>query len=184
MLGTKLYWNPFFFTGHQNVKKLNGRAARTAYGLTFLPYCKITVSFFLFSVKMQSKQDESCTNRLQFVKKKHKLTPYKTKNGEPNYVVHKFFFNFLQELPLQKLGDRHPNSKNLGTDIQILQSWLVGWCMYCVTFRLHDIKKLQCPLNTHFLNTFYCVKIDSKISSVLKLPEKMYYSLFQEYVCC
>ena len=29
----------------------------------------------------------------------------------------------------------------MGTDIQILKSWLVGWCMYCVTLRLHDIKK-------------------------------------------
>ena len=31
--------------------------------------------------------------------------------------------------------------KTLGTDIQILQSWQVGWCMYCVTLRLHNIKK-------------------------------------------
>ena len=26
--------------------------------------------------------------------KKHKLTLYKTQNGEPNYVDHKLFFNF------------------------------------------------------------------------------------------
>ena len=26
--------------------------------------------------------------------KKHKLTLHKTQNGEPNYVDHKFFFNF------------------------------------------------------------------------------------------
>ena len=141
-------------------------------------------AFFFFLSRCNQNKMKVTLIGCNLSKKKHKLTPYKTKNGEPNYVVHKFFFNFLQELPLQKLGDRHPNSKNLGTDIQILQSWLVGWCMYCVTFRLHDIKKLQCPLNTHFLNTFYYVKIDSKISSVLKLPEKMYYSLFQEYVCC
>ena len=37
---------------------------------------------------------------------------------------------------------------NLGTDIQILESWLVGWYMYCVTLRPHDIKRLQCSLNT------------------------------------
>ena len=36
--------------------------------------------------------------------------------------------------------------KTLGTDTQILYSWLVVWSMYwsmyCVTLRLHDIKKL------------------------------------------
>ena len=32
--------------------------------------------------------------------------------------------------------------KTLGTDIQILQSWRVVWSMYCVTLRLHGIKKL------------------------------------------
>ena len=47
---------------------------------------------------------------------------------EPYYNRrHKFFFNFYQELP---------------TCTKILQSCLVGWCMYCVTLRLHDIKKL------------------------------------------
>ena len=32
--------------------------------------------------------------------------------------------------------------KNCETDIQILWSWLVGWCLYCVTLKLYDIKKL------------------------------------------
>ena len=31
--------------------------------------------------------------------KKHKLTQYKTQNGESNYKNHQFFFNFYQELP-------------------------------------------------------------------------------------
>ena len=59
-----------------------------------------------------------CYNRLQSVKE-NKLTQYKTQNGESNYVDHKFFFNFYQELPpVQSLGDRHPNTIEL-------PSWLV-----------------------------------------------------------
>ena len=45
--------------------------------------------------------------------KKHKLTLYKTQNGEPNYVDHKFFQNFCKELRVQSLGDRHPNTIEL-----------------------------------------------------------------------
>ena len=45
--------------------------------------------------------------------KKHKLTLYKTQNGEPNYVDHKFFQNFYKELRVQSLGDRHPNTIEL-----------------------------------------------------------------------
>ena len=28
------------------------------------------------------------------------------------------------------------------------------------------------------------MKIDDTINSILNIPEKMYYFLFQEYVCC
>ena len=56
---TKLYQNPFFFIGHQNVNKPKSRAARTFYGLIFLPLYKIIVRFFLFYVKMQIKQDQT-----------------------------------------------------------------------------------------------------------------------------
>ena len=38
MLRTKLYYNPFFFTGHQNVNKQKSRAARTVYGLIFFTF--------------------------------------------------------------------------------------------------------------------------------------------------
>ena len=48
MLRTKLSYNPFFFTGHQNVNKRKSRAARTDYGLIFLPFYKTNVSFFSF----------------------------------------------------------------------------------------------------------------------------------------
>ena len=52
MLRTKLYQNPFFSTGYQNLNKPKSRAVRTVYGLIFLRFYKISVSFFLFYVKM------------------------------------------------------------------------------------------------------------------------------------
>ena len=48
--------NPFFFTRHQNVHKPKSRAARTVYGLIFLPFYKTIVRFFLF---YQTKQDQT-----------------------------------------------------------------------------------------------------------------------------
>ena len=56
---TKLYYNPFFFTGHHNVNNPKSRAVRTVYGLIFLPFYKIIVGFFLFYVNMQTKQDQT-----------------------------------------------------------------------------------------------------------------------------
>ena len=47
---------------------------------------------------MQTKQDQAAIIDCN-LSKKHKLTQYKTKNGESNYVDDKFFFNFYQELP-------------------------------------------------------------------------------------
>ena len=38
--------------GHQNVNKPKSRAARTVYGLIFLPFYKTIVRFFLFYIKM------------------------------------------------------------------------------------------------------------------------------------
>ena len=136
MLRTKFQQKPFFFTGHQNVNKSNSRIVRTVYGPIFLPFNKNIVSFFSFSVKMQTRSNCAIIGRN--LPKNHKLTLYKTQNRGPNYVDHKFFITFCQELP----------QKNLGIDIQILQSWLVDWCKCCVTLRLHNIKKLQCLLNT------------------------------------
>ena len=43
--------------------------------------------------------------------KKHRLTLYKTQNRETNYVVQ----TFCKELPVQKLGDRHPNTLELAS---------------------------------------------------------------------
>ena len=119
MLRTKLYQNPFFFTGHQNVNKPKSRAARTVYGLIFLPFYKIIVSFFSFLCQDANKTRSNCAIIGCNLSKKHKLTLHKTQNGESNYVDHEFFFNFQQELPpVQSLGDRHPNTLQLS-------SWLV-----------------------------------------------------------
>ena len=110
---------PFFFTGHQNVNKLKSRTARTVYGLTFLPLYKIIVSFFSLLCQDANKTRSNCAIISCNLSKKHKLTQYKTQNGESNYVDHKFFFNFYQELPpVQSLGVRHPNTIEL-------PSWLV-----------------------------------------------------------
>ena len=103
----------------------------TVYSLIFLTFYKIIVSFFSFLCQDANKTRSKCAIIGCNLSKKHKLTQYKTQNGESNYVDHRFFFNFYQEL-----------YNTLGRDIQILQSCLVGWCMYCVTLRLYDIKKL------------------------------------------
>ena len=47
---------------------------------------------------MQTKQDQNCTIIGYSLSKKHKLTLNKAQNGESNYIDHKFFFNFYQEL--------------------------------------------------------------------------------------
>ena len=44
---------------HQNVNKPKSRAAKTVYGLIFLPFYKTIVRFFLFYIKMQTKQDQT-----------------------------------------------------------------------------------------------------------------------------
>ena len=117
ILRTKLYQNPFFFTGDQNAKKPKSRAARIVYGPIFLPFCKIIVSFFSSFCQDANKTRSNCAIIDCNLSKKHKLILYK-ENGEPNYADYKFFFNLWQELPPQKRGDRHPNT------IQ-LTSWLL-----------------------------------------------------------
>ena len=95
----KLYWNPFVFTGHQNLNKPKSRPARTVYGVIFFPSYQIIISFFSFLCEDANKTRSNCAIIGCNLSKKHKLTQYKTQNGESNYVDHKFFFNFYQELP-------------------------------------------------------------------------------------
>ena len=99
ILRTKLYKNPFFFTRHQNVNKPKSRAARPVYGLIFLLFYKIIVSFFSFLCQDANKIRSNCAIIGCNLSKRHKLTLHNTQNGEPTYVDHKFFFNFHWELP-------------------------------------------------------------------------------------
>ena len=117
---------------------------------SFIPSCKIIVSFFPFLCQDANKSRSHCSIIGCNLSKKHKLTLYKTQNGESNYVHHKFFFNFYQELPTYTKPWRH---------IQILQSWLVGCYLYFLTLRLHDIKKLtsvslKCTMEVHLADIY------------------------------
>ena len=67
---------------------------------------------------MQIKTRSKCAIIGCNLSKKHKLTLYKTQNGQPNYVDHKFCFTFYLEVHVQNLGDRHPNTLEQA-------SWLV-----------------------------------------------------------
>ena len=72
-------------------------------------------AFFLFYVKMQTKQDQTAIIGCN-LSKKHKLTLYKTQNGESNYVDQNFSLIFTRTyLPIQNLGDRHPNTIELAS---------------------------------------------------------------------
>ena len=102
MVRSKLHQNPFFFTGHQNINKPRSRAARTVHGLIFLPFYKIIVSFFSFLCQDANETRSNCAIIGCNLSKKHKLTLYKTQNGDPNYVDHKFFISFNQEPPCTK----------------------------------------------------------------------------------
>ena len=83
MLRTKLCKNPFFFTGDQNVNKPKSRSARIVYEPIFLPFYKIIASFFSFFCQDTNKARSNCDIIGCNLSKKHKLTLYKTLNGEP-----------------------------------------------------------------------------------------------------
>ena len=74
-------------------------AARTVYGLKFLPFYKIIVCFLSFLCQDTNKARSNCAIIGCYLSKKHKLTLYKAQKGESNYVDYKFFVNFYQELP-------------------------------------------------------------------------------------
>ena len=58
MLRTKLYQNPFFFTGHQNVNQRVGKQGLFMDSYFYL-FIRLLSAFFLFYVKMQIKQDQT-----------------------------------------------------------------------------------------------------------------------------
>ena len=79
--------NPFFFTVHENVKKLKIMAVRTVYGLIFLRFYVISVSFFSFFFQDKNKTGSNCAIIDSNSSKEHKLALYRTQSGEPNYVI-------------------------------------------------------------------------------------------------
>ena len=60
----------------------------------FRRFYKIIVSFFSFLCQDANKTRSDCVTIGCNLSKKHKLTLYKTQNGESNYVSDKLFFNF------------------------------------------------------------------------------------------
>ena len=65
----------------------------------FYLFIRLLSAFFSFLCQDANKRRSNCAIIGCNLSKKHKLTLYKTQNGESNYVDHKFFFNFYQELP-------------------------------------------------------------------------------------
>ena len=136
MVRNNLYQNPFFPTVHQNVNKSKSRAARAVYGPKFLTFHKIIVGFFSFF--------------LSRCKTGSKCAIIGCKFSNQHCIKHRAESQTMQIISFSLMFPyaRSYLHKKLGTAIKILQSWLVGWCIYCVTLRLHTIKKLQSPLNT------------------------------------
>ena len=60
----------------------------------FYLFIKTVVNFFYFLCQDANKTRSNCAIIGCNLSKKHKLTLYKTQNGESNYVDQKFFFNF------------------------------------------------------------------------------------------
>ena len=60
------------------------------------PYLYVFIRLFsaFFFCQDANKTRSNCTIVGGTLPKKHKLTLFKTQNGHPNYVDHKFFFNF------------------------------------------------------------------------------------------
>ena len=60
----------------------------------FYLFTRLLPAFFSFLCQDAYKTRSSSSIIGCNLSKKHKLTQYKTQNGESNYVDHKFFFNF------------------------------------------------------------------------------------------
>ena len=106
-------------------------------------FIKLLSVFFFFMSRC--KQNKTTMFIIGCNLSKHKLTLYKTQNGEPNYVARSYIsFSLIftrSYLPIQNLEDRHPNTIELAS--------LVGWYMYCVTLSyMMSRSLLQCLLNT------------------------------------
>ena len=111
-------------------------------------FIRLLPAFFLFFCQDANKTESNCAKIGCNLSKKHKLTLYKTQSGEPNFVDHKFLI-FCQELPVQKLGDRHLNTKEP-------VSWLVHvLCDFKATVHQEASFSLEYTIKIHLADIFY-----------------------------
>ena len=80
---------------HQNINTLKNRTTRTVYGLIFLAFYLIIVSFFSFFCQDADKIGSNGAIMGCNFSKRHELALYKTQSGEPKYIDHKIFLNIL-----------------------------------------------------------------------------------------
>ena len=105
----------------------------------FYLFTRLLSAFFL--CQDVNKTRSNCAIIGSNLSKKHKLTLYKTQNGESNYVDNKFFFNFL--------GDRHANTIEL-------VSWLVHvLCDFKATW--HQEAYFSVSRIHHGSTSFWCL---------------------------
>ena len=108
----------------------------------FYLFIRLLPAFFLFLCQDANKTRSNSSIIGCNLSKKHKLTQYKTQNVESNYVDHKFFFNFTRSyLPVQNLGDRHPNSIELASClVHVLCDFKATWHQeaYFSVFWIHN----------------------------------------------
>ena len=106
----------------QTKQKASEDSLRTHIFTFLCDYCERF--FFFLSIFKQSKIN-MCYYRLQFVTETQIHSIKHRAEGRTMQII-RFFQSFA----------RRYMYNNLGTDIQILQSWLAGWCMFYVTLRL------------------------------------------------
>ena len=127
----------------------------------FYLFIRLLSAFFLFSVKMQKIKMELCYNMLRFVKETQTL------NGEPNYVI--INFSLIFELPVQKLGDIHPNNIELA-------SWLVPvLCDFKATWHREASVSLEYTIKIYLADIIYL--LGERPPSIFRLQFRYIYFL-------
>ena len=114
----------------------------------FYLFRKLLSAFFFFSVSRSNKTRSNCVVLGCNLSRKDKLTLYKTQNGEPNYVA-RIFFYFCKELPVPKLGDRHPNT------IVFTSSLVHVLCDFKATWHQEASVSLEYSMKIHLADIFY-----------------------------
>ena len=103
---------PILLTGLQNIKQTKEQGSQDCSWIHIFTF----FIFFSFLCQDVNKTRLNCAIIGCNLSKKHKLTLYKTQNGESNYVDHSFSLIFTRSyLPAQNLGDRHPNTIELAS---------------------------------------------------------------------